>query len=57
MEAADLNPPSIEFTTSDSEFQNSFQLWYEKLASFWNKNLVPEWADDDDQNPCNWHFY
>jgi hypothetical protein len=57
MEAADLNPPLIEITTSDSEVQSSFQLWYEKLSSFWEKKLIPEWSDDDDQNPFNWHFY
>lgn len=57
MEAVDPSPPSIEITKSDREDQNSFWIWYEKLASFCERKLIPRWADNDDQNPYHWFFY
>jgi len=57
MEAVELNLPSTEITDSDRKFQNSFWRWYEKLASFCEKKLIPGWADKTDQNPDNWPFY
>ncbi len=57
MEAADLSPPSAEITKSDKKYQNSFWRWYEKLASFCEKELIPVWADKNDQNPDKWPLY
>jgi hypothetical protein len=57
MEAADLSPPSAEITKSDKKYQNSFWRWYEKLASFCEKELIPGWADQNDQSPDKWPFY
>jgi hypothetical protein len=57
MEAVDLSPLSAEITESDRKFQSSFWHWYEKLASFCEKELIPGWADQNDQSPDKWPFY
>jgi len=57
MEAVDLSPLSAEITESDKKYQNSFWHWYEKLASFCEKELTPGWADQNDQSPDKWPFY
>ena len=57
MEAVELSPPATEITESDKKFQNSFWHWYEKLTSFCEKELIPEWADKNDQSPDKWPFY
>jgi len=57
MEAVDLSLPSTEITEFDKKFQSSFWHWYEKLASFCEKELIPGWADQNDQSPDKWPFY
>ena len=57
MEAVDLSPPSTEITESDTTYQNSFRRWYEKLATFCEKELIPGWAEKNDQNSDKWPFY
>jgi hypothetical protein len=57
MEAVELNLPSAENTESDRKFQTPFWHWYEKLALFCEKELIPGWADKTDQSPDNWPFY
>jgi hypothetical protein len=57
MEAVDLSPLLTEITESDKKYQNSFWRWYEKLASFSEKELIPGWTDKNDQNPDKWPFY
>ena len=57
MEAVELSPPATEIKESDKKFQNSFWHWYEKLTSFCEKELIPEWADKNDQSPDKWPFY
>ena len=43
MEAVELNLPSTEITESDKKLQNSFWRWYEKLASFCEKEIIPRY--------------
>ena len=57
MEAVDLSLPSTEITESDKKYQTSFWHWYEKLASFCEKELMPGWADKNNQNHDKWPFY
>ena len=57
MEAVDLSPPSTEITESDKKYQKALWRWYEKLATFCEKGLIPGWADKNDQDPDNWPFY
>jgi len=57
MEAVELRPLLAEITESDTKYQNSFWRWYEKLISFSEKELIPEWVDKNDQNPDKWPFY
>jgi hypothetical protein len=57
MQAVELNLPLPEITESDKKFQNSFWHWYEKLASFCEKELMPGWVDKNNQNHDKWPFY
>ena len=57
MEAVDPSLPSTEITESDKKFQSSFWHWYEKLASFCEKLLIPGWTDQIDQSSDKWPFY
>ena len=42
MEAVDLSLPSTEITESDKKYQNPFWRWYENLALFFDKELIPD---------------
>ena len=57
MEAVDRNLPAVVISKSESEYQNSIWIWYEKLLSLCEKKLIPEWAYNRDQNCDNWPFY
>ena len=57
MEAVELSLPSTEITKSEKNYQTSFWHWYETLASFCEKELIPGWADQNDQSPDKWPFY
>ena len=57
MEAVELNLPSTKITETDKEYQISICSWYEKLASFCEKELIPEWVDINGESPDKWPFY
>ena len=57
MEAVELNLPSTEITESDKKYQKSFWRWYEKMASFCEKQLIPEWAHKNGLDPDKWPYY
>ena len=57
MEAVELSLLSTEITESEKKYQTSFWHWYETLASFCEKELIPGWADKTDQNPDKWPYY